>query len=144
MWFAIPGVPSWLLAGIGGLVFRIFGWVCGRSLAVGQLKAAGQRPSEARRRLLRAILVALTVVLVAIFLGIAFLVFYPSTQRPNFQPVDQHIYLSEGAAGAVDKRTTAAILLLHAARHHRKGSALFLVRGLRSPAGKAEFASPSA
>ena len=31
-----------------------------------------------------------------VFFVIAFLVLYPGTQRPNFQAVDQHVYLSEG------------------------------------------------
>ena len=93
-WQSLVSFFAW----IGGLVFRIFGWVWVAILWMwSKLKAAAQRPSEAEvRRLLRAFLVAVTVVLVTIFLGIAFLVYYPSTQAPNFQAVDQHVYFSDG------------------------------------------------
>lgn len=86
------------LAAIGGLVFAIAGVFWAVLLWIGRrLKRVGQMPFEVElRRLVRAFLITAAVVCAAIFLGIAFLVYYPGTQAPNFQPVDQHVYLSDG------------------------------------------------
>ena len=69
------------------------------------------------RGVVRAILVlAARWRLCLIFVGIAFIIFYPSTQAPRFQNVDQHVYLSEGRGWSGGQLETAAsALLLHAA-----------------------------
>ena len=48
------------------------------------------------RGVVRAVFVLAVVGVCLIFAGIAFIIFYPSTQAPRFQNVDQHVYLSEG------------------------------------------------
>ncbi len=48
------------------------------------------------RGIVRFLIFAAVAVVCLIFFVIAFLVIYPGTQRPNFEAVDQHVYLSEG------------------------------------------------
>ena len=48
------------------------------------------------RGMVRFLLFATIALFCAVFLGIAFLVIFPGTQRPDFPGVDQYIYLSEG------------------------------------------------
>src|SRR5271169_1827879 len=48
------------------------------------------------RGMVRFLLWAAAAVVCLVFVGIALLVLYPGTKRPNFQAIDQQIYLSEG------------------------------------------------
>ncbi|HEX8801025.1 MAG TPA: twin-arginine translocase subunit TatC, partial [Terriglobales bacterium] len=83
-----------LLAAIGGLVLAIprLLWDALRWL----WRAIKTAETWTVRRVVHAVLVLAVVGVCLVFLGITFVIFYPSTQAPNFQNVDQHVYLSEG------------------------------------------------
>ena len=83
-----------LLAAIGGFVVAIPRYI-GMSLAWvwRQIKYA---QTFTLRGMVRFLLFAALALVCVVFLGIALLVLYPGTQRPNYAGVDQHVYLSEG------------------------------------------------
>ena len=83
-----------LLAGIGAVVLAIPRYIGKFFLWLWRLIKYIETISL--RGLVRLLLGAVLTVVCLTFLFIAILVLYPGTQRPNFQSVDQHIYLSEG------------------------------------------------
>jgi mono/diheme cytochrome c family protein len=83
-----------MFAGIGWLILAI-PRVIGR-LLLWLWKEIKYLLNVSVKRLGKILLFAAVALSGLIFLGIAFLVIFPGTQRPNFQGVDQHIYLSEG------------------------------------------------
>ena len=78
-----------------------------------------------------------------VFLGIAILVLYPGTQRPNFQAVDQQIYLSEGRGWSGGYEAPLRQLFYYTPQGTTvKGLPYSWFVNLEVPLGKPKFASP--
>ncbi len=83
-----------LLAGIGAVVLAIPRYIGKFLLWLWRLIKYVE--TFTLRGIVRFLIFAAVAVVCLIFFVIAFLVIYPGTQRPNFEAVDQHVYLSEG------------------------------------------------
>ncbi len=130
-----------LLAGIGWLIIaipRLAGWLL--RWLWRQIKYV---ETITLRGLVRFLLWAGVVLVCLVFLGIAFLVLYPGTQRPNFQSVDQHIYLSEGRGWSGGFEEPLRQLFYYTPQGTSvKGLPYSWFVNLEVPLGKKQFASP--
>ena len=95
------------------------------------------------RGLVRFLLFAALTVVCLVFLVIAILVMYPGTQRPNFQPINQQIYLSEGRGWSGDHEAPLRQLFYYTPQGTTvKGLPYSWFVNLEVPLGKTRFASP--
>ena len=95
------------------------------------------------RGMVRFLLFAALTVVCLVFLVIAFLVIYPGTQRPNFQAIDQQIYLSEGRGWSGDHEAPLRQLFYYTPQGTTvKGLPYSWFVNLEVPLGKTRFASP--
>src|SRR5450755_1264962 len=95
------------------------------------------------RGMVRFLLFAALVVVCLIFVGIAVLVLYPGTQRPNFQAIDQQIYLSEGRGWSGDHEAPLRQLFYYTPQGTTvKGLPYAWFVNLETPLGTTRFASP--
>jgi hypothetical protein len=148
LWFHLKQVVThpWdsllaLLAGIGASILaipRFFGklllWIWR------QFKSA---ETFTLRGMVRFVLFAALTVVCLIFLVIAILVLYPGTQRPDFQAIDQHIYLSEGRGWSGDHEAPLRQLFYYTPQGASvKGLPYSWFVNLEVPLGKTRFASP--
>ena len=93
--------------------------------------------------MVRFLLFAALAVVCLVFLGIAFMVIYPGTQRPNFQAINQQIYLSEGRGWSGDHEAPLRQLFYYTPQGTSvKGLPYAWFVNLEVPLGKNKFASP--
>ncbi len=95
------------------------------------------------RGMLRFLLFGTVAVVCLIFLVIAILVIYPGTQRPNFQSIDQQVYLSEGRGWTGGYEAPLRQLFYYTPQGTTvKGLPYSWFVNLEVPLGKTKFASP--
>jgi cytochrome c5 len=147
-WFHLKNIAEhpWdsllaMLAAIGGFVLAIPRYLWRGVVWVGrEIKYAEMWTLKG---MVRTLLITGVLVVVAIFAGIAFLVFYPSTQAPNFQSVDQHVYLSAGrgwSGGQLEPLRQLYYFTPQGSTVKNLPYAWFVA--LEVPLGKTRFASP--
>ena len=95
------------------------------------------------RGMVRFLLFASIALVGLVFLGIAFLVLFPGTQRPDFQGVDQHIYLSEGRGWSGGYEEPLRQLFYYTPQGTSvKGLPYSWFVNLEAPLGKTSFTTP--
>lgn len=130
-----------LLAAIGAFILAIPRYI-GRLLRWlwRQIKYA---ETFTLRGMVRFVLFAALTVVCLVFLVIAILVLYPGSQRPNFQPINQQIYLSEGRGWSGDHEAPLRQLFYYTPQGTTvKGLPYSWFVDVEVPLGKTKFASP--
>jgi hypothetical protein len=130
-----------LLAALGAFALAIPRYI-GKFLAWlwRQIKYAG---TFTLRGMVRFLLVTVVAVVCLVFAGIAILVLYPGTQRPNFQSIDKQIYLSEGRGWSGGYDAPLRQLFYYTPQGTTvKGLPYTWFVNLEVPLGKTKFASP--
>ncbi len=130
-----------LLAGIGAIVLAIPRYIGKLLLSLWQLIKYVE--NFTLRGMVRFLLFAALAVVGLMFLVIAILVIYPGTQRPNFQAIDQQLYLSEGRGWSGDHEAPLRQLFYYTPQGTSvKGLPYSWFVNLEVPLGKTRFASP--
>ena len=130
-----------LLAGIGSLVLAIPRYIGKFLLWLWRLVEYVENLTL--RGIVRFLLFAVLAVVCLAFFGIAMLVLYPGTQRPNYQGFDQNIYLSEGRGWSGGYEAPLRQLFYYTPQGTTvKGLPYSWFVNLETPLGKTRFASP--
>jgi len=130
-----------LLAGIGAIILAVPRYI--GKLLRWLWRRIKYAETFTLRGMVRFLLFAALTVVCLVFVGIAILVLYPGTQRPNFQPIDQHIYLSEGRGWSGDHEAPLRQFFYYTPQGTTvKGLPYSWFVNLEVPLGKTKFDSP--
>jgi len=131
-----------LLAALGGSIlwvaqrlWKALPWLVRRALRVFDIPL---------KQLIKIAAVGLISLLALMFVGTLFLICYPTTKVPDFQPVDQHVYLSQGWGWSGGQNEPLRQLFYYTPQ----GAGLKDIRyswfvNLEVPWGKTRFADPA-